>query len=135
MSRSQLSPALLATELALPLPVSRDGGEVSTSEGCSPTARVADVRAFRKIFKAAVTPYQALPVQGPLVASDSPSINGDQITHHLTPALPVLEPEGRSKKVCPYISILDRLVMLWDSLSQLFNRLPHCQYFIYALHH
>lgn len=109
MSRTALSPALLATELALPLPVSREDGELSSLEGCSPTARVADVRAFRKSSKAVVTPYQALPVQGPLVAIDSPATNSDQITHHLTPALPVLEPEDCSKKVCPPSLPTDRL--------------------------
>lgn len=82
-------PALLATELTLPCPIDRDAGEVSTSpKGCSPTARI-NSKAFRKMQKAAVTPYQALPVQGPLVS----------ITHHMTPALPVVEPEDSSKKV------------------------------------
>lgn len=95
MSRASL-PALLTTELALPSPVSRDLGEDSTSaEGCSPTARIADLKAFKKTAKVAVSPYQALPVQGPLVTvAENPAI-----THHLTPALPVLEPEDASRKV------------------------------------
>jgi hypothetical protein len=80
-------PALLATELSLPCPVDRNAGYVSTSEATSPTAHV-NAKVLKRMQKAAVSPYQALPVQGPLVS----------ITHHLTPALPVLEPEDAFKK-------------------------------------
>ncbi len=99
MSRALFSPALLATELALPRPVSRDTEDLENVEGCSPTARVADAKAFRKTSKAACSPYQALPIQGPLVTVDNPEPASDHITHHLTPALPVLEPEDGLRKV------------------------------------
>ena len=83
---------LLASTLELPVPVSRDAYDgPALPEGGSPTATI-NKTAFRKSRKAAVTPYQALPVQGPIVS----------ITHHLTPSLPVLEPEnGASKQVLP----------------------------------
>ena len=86
-------PVLLASELSLPAPVDgeNDAGYSLEPEGGSPRAQL-HARSFRKVQKAAVTPYQALPVQGPLVT----------ITHHLTPALPVVEPGSETRQVRLY---------------------------------
>ena len=90
MQSERSLPVLLASELSLPEPVDREGdGSVPLeAEGGSPRAQL-HARSFRRVQKAAVTPYQALPVQGPLVT----------ITHHLTPALPVVEPGSATRQV------------------------------------
>ena len=94
MQSQRSLPVLLASELSLPEPVDPESGRAlpSDPEGGSPRAQLR-ARSFRKVQKAAVTPYQALPIQGPLVS----------ITHHLTPALPVVEPGSESRQVCPML--------------------------------
>ena len=94
MQSQRSLPVLLASELSLPEPIDHEIGQAlpSVPEGGSPRAQL-HARSFRKVQKAAVTPYQALPIQGPLVS----------ITHHLTPALPVVEPGSDSQQVCPLL--------------------------------
>ncbi len=91
MQGGRFLPVLLASELSLPSAVDQEGDAryPVEPEGGSPRAQL-HARAFRKAQKAAVTgAYQAVPVQGPLVS----------ITHHLTPALPVVEPGSETRQV------------------------------------
>ena len=93
MQSERSLPVLLASELSLPEPVDTEGDDRFSlqPEGGSPRAQL-NARSSRRVQKAAVTPYQALPVQGPVVT----------ITHHLTPALPVVEPGSATRQVGLY---------------------------------
>ena len=82
-------PVTLASELEGIVPIERleSGDEASVSggspRGMSPRFSVRHSGSFREQKEQAVAPYQALPVQGPVV----------HITEHLTPALDVVEPQ------------------------------------------
>ena len=80
-------PVTLASELDGIVPVERlENGDASTSEnglGRSPVRLSTRLESFKQQKDQTVAPYQALPVQGPIV----------NITEHLTSALDVVEPE------------------------------------------
>ena len=88
MARADSQPLLLTAELALPPLCTKAGSVADWPEGSSPVAAVSG-RAYQHLRQSSTSPWQSLPIQGPLVA----------ITHHVTPALPVVEPEGASQKV------------------------------------
>lgn len=97
-------PVTLACELDGIVPVERlSNGDVSSSElerNRSPLRLSIPLDAFRQQKDQAVAPYQALPVQGPIV----------NITEHLTPALDVIEPDrGETTEV-----ILLKGIYLWQ---------------------
>ena len=76
----------LASALDGIVPIERlSNGDVTTSEpeNHHESLRLTLPEAVRQQKNQAVAPYQALPVQGPVV----------NITQHLTPALDVIEPE------------------------------------------
>lgn len=86
-------PVSLACELEGLVPVERlEEGDAAPSGGSPSAARrlVSHSDSFREQKQQAVAPYQALPVQGPVV----------KITEHLTPALNVVEPrKGENAEV------------------------------------
>lgn len=80
-------PVTLACELDGIVPIERlANGDATTSEPqrSHEPLRISLPDALRKQKSQSVAPYQALPVQGPIV----------NITEHLTPALDVIEPES-----------------------------------------
>ena len=80
-------PVTLARELDGIVPVERlANGDATASEPqrSHEPLRVSLPDALRQQKSQSVAPYQALPVQGPIVS----------ITEHLTPALDVIEPES-----------------------------------------
>ena len=92
-ARAQDEPLLLASELSLPMPVCtisiKAEQAIMSPKGGSP---VATSRAFQHLQQASSSPWQALPVQSPLVS------------HDVTPGLPVLEPGDASPeaRACPH---------------------------------
>ena len=80
-------PITLAGELDGIVPVERltNGGATASERDSShePPRLTLPLEALRRQKDQAVAPYQALPVQGPVV----------NITEHLTPAFDVIEPE------------------------------------------
>jgi hypothetical protein len=86
-ARANSEPLLLASELSLPMPVyissTKADHLIASPKGGSP---VATSRAFQHLQQTSSSPWQALPVQGPLVS------------HDVTPGLPVLEPGDASQQ-------------------------------------
>lgn len=80
-------PVTLASELDGIVPVERlSNGDATASEPLRhhEPLRISLPDALRQQKSQSVAPYQALPVQGPVI----------NITEHLTPALDVIEPQG-----------------------------------------
>lgn len=77
------SPVALANEEPLPVPVGRISSASEAERPLADTQALSPERArsLKKQASAHVTPYQALPIQGPLVEP------------RLTPSYPILEPD------------------------------------------
>ena len=80
-------PIALASSLPLPLPAGEDGLSRVPSKKQSLSRRASSPRDSQPVSDN-VVPYQALPVQGPVI-----SLN-------YTPALAVLEPDHQRMQVC-----------------------------------
>lgn len=79
---SMASPVALASEEPLPVPISRlQGGETAQRPLADELLSPERARSLKKQASAHVTPYQALPIQGPLIET------------RLTPSQPILEPD------------------------------------------
>ncbi|KAK9810144.1 hypothetical protein WJX72_005530 [[Myrmecia] bisecta] len=84
LAEDPVDPVALASALPVPQPVGQKGlPPLSHQNGIAQLPNGGSPRAPRaKLIKEGEAPYQALPVQGPV------------ITHNLTPALAILEPNG-----------------------------------------
>lgn len=89
-------PIALASSLPLPVPAGDDGLSRVASRKWSLNRRPSSPRDDSQP-KDNVVPYQALPVQGPV------------ITLNYTPAMEVLEPDHQRMQVCPIFVELKRL--------------------------